>query len=177
MGSFSISSGLGRLISPQRGEVRAKNDKIPFPGTTIQARIGYDRQVELSKVMIFPNSNFAPVDYVETHFDEDEFGNILFKLAEESDGFGSRAAARPVRRKLENLAEHLSTGTIKISMEGIKLVSSSYADEVFGKLFLKLGPLNFMQRVQIVNPDPLVKGLIDRAITQRMLQGDSTEQA
>ena len=51
-----------------------------------------------------------------------------------------------------------------------RLVLSSYADEVFGKLFIELGPVEFMKKVELKNLDPLVKGLIDRAIMQRMLQ-------
>lgn len=176
-GSFSIFSNYGRLISPQPNELRAKNEKIPISGTTVQARLGYDREVDLSKVMVFPNRPFETVDYLETHFDQDEFGNVMFDLSQESDGFGSRTAARPVRRKLENLLEQLTAGKISIDLSEVKFVSSSYADELFGKLFVILGPISFMDRIQLISPDPLVKGLIDRAITQRAVQGLDSETA
>lgn len=47
-------------------------------------------------------------------------------------------------------------------------MSSSFADEVFGKIFLDLGPMRFMQTIRLVNVSPTVQALIDRAITQRM---------
>jgi hypothetical protein len=39
---------------------------------------------------------------------------------------------------------------------------------VFGKLFAELGPIRFNQLCRFTNIDPTVRGLIDRAIMQRM---------
>src|SRR6476620_6288661 len=50
----------------------------------------------------------------------------------------------------------------------IHLISSSFADEVFGKLFLELGPLDFSNKIELKNLDGTVKLLIDKAIIQRM---------
>ncbi len=55
-----------------------------------------------------------------------------------------------------------------VELQDIALVSSSFADEVFGKLFAELGPIDFSRRIELRNVDPLVKNLIDRAIYQRM---------
>jgi hypothetical protein len=110
------------------------------------------------------------VDYIETHFNEDEDGSIRFVLKTESEGFGSRSAGEPVRRKLRNVVRALGKGRAVVDFSDIVLVSSSYADEVLGKLFVELGPVEFMNKVELKNLDPLVKGLVDRAIMQRMLQ-------
>jgi hypothetical protein len=52
-------------------------------------------------------------------------------------------------------------------MSDIPIVSSSFADEVFGKLFKELGPLKFMQAVDVRGVSGTVRSLIDRAIMQR----------
>jgi STAS-like domain of unknown function (DUF4325) len=57
---------------------------------------------------------------------------------------------------------------IVIDFEGVPLVSSSYADEVFGKIFSGLGPISFTQSFAFKNIDPLVEQLINKAIVQRM---------
>jgi hypothetical protein len=71
------------------------------------------------------------------------------------------------RTKIENLMEN-GTAVVCFDFEGIRLISSSFADEVFGKLFVALGPLAFGRLCQFRNIDSTVRGLIDRAIAQRM---------
>ena len=61
-------------------------------------------------------------------------------------------------------------------LEGeVQLISSSFADEVFGKLFIGLGPIRFGQLCRFTNIDTTVQKLIDRAIEQRMKAGDQAE--
>jgi hypothetical protein len=57
---------------------------------------------------------------------------------------------------------------IYIDFEGIPLISSSFADEVFGKLFAEVGPLGFMQKFEFLNLSQTVRQLIDKAIAQRI---------
>ena len=57
---------------------------------------------------------------------------------------------------------------IVIDFSGIPLISSSFADEVLGKLFVEIGPVNFAQRFEFRNLDSTVKQLIDKAISQRV---------
>jgi hypothetical protein len=57
---------------------------------------------------------------------------------------------------------------IIIDFLNVPLVSSSFADEVFGKLFLELGPVTFAQRFEFRNLPSIVRQLMDKAIAQRM---------
>ena len=57
---------------------------------------------------------------------------------------------------------------IEINMSEVELISSSFADEIFGKIFASLGPINFMQRIKITGMNRLVTQLANRAIQQRM---------
>ena len=70
--------------------------------------------------------------------------------------------------KLASLVAACGSQTIYVDCRGISVIPSSFADEVFGKLFLALGPLRFMQAIRLINVSPTVQALIDRAITQRM---------
>ena len=72
------------------------------------------------------------------------------------------------KKKLLNIARLDGINKVTIDFSGIPLVSSSYADEVFGKMFVELGPLEFSQRFGFRNIDPLVRQLIDKAVTQRV---------
>ncbi len=169
-GEIKILSGYANLISSERNGLKISKLDIPMNGTVVASRIGYSEKIDLTDALVFEGRTFVPVDYIETHFDEDEEGNIRFVLAEECDGFGSRAAGDPVRRKALNLIKCLGTGKLIVDCSGVPLVSSSFADELFGKLFLEIGPIEFTNSVQLVNLDPLVKNLIDKAVMQRMRQ-------
>lgn len=171
-GHCHIYSNYGRLTSTESNGLHLKNEMIPMHGTLVVAAIGYSKKHDLSDALRISGKAHTPVDYIETHYQEDETGNVVFKLRAESEGFGSRAAGSPVRAKLVNLVGFInSSAKITVDLEDVHLVSSSFADEVFGKLMLELGPVKFMQRISLTNVDPLVQGLIDKAIAQRLAQG------
>ncbi len=169
-GEFQIISGHADLTSSERKGLHIGKINIPVNGTLVRTRIGYSRKIDLSDALVFSGREYIPVDYIETHFDEDKFGNINFVLKNEADGFGSRAAGEPVRRKLLNIINCLDGGRVLIDCKDIPLVSSSFADELFGKLFIEMGLVEFTTKVEFKNLDPLVKNLIDHAVLQRMNQ-------
>ena len=61
---------------------------------------------------------------------------------------------------------------VLIDFDGVGVISSSFADKVFGRLFVEMGLRAFMTRIQMHNVDPTVEGLIDRAIMQRTRLGN-----
>jgi anti-sigma regulatory factor (Ser/Thr protein kinase) len=169
-GLFHLNSGYAELTSNQTDGMAIRNHEIPMNGSIVVSRIGYSEKFDLSDALTFSGRQHIPTDYIETHFEEDGQGNVTFGLKSESDGFGARSAGEPVRRKLTNVLNCISGGKTIVDLVDIPLVSSSYADEVFGKLFVELGPIEFSRRLEFKNVDPLVRNLIDRAILQRMKQ-------
>jgi STAS-like domain of unknown function (DUF4325) len=159
-GQMLIISGHAFLRSSARNGLRIGDRAIPFNGTLVISMIGYSDKVDLSDALVFGGKRHVPVDYIETHFAEDKDGNVTFVLKDESSWFGQRSAGEPVRRKLKNVVHALDKGRIIVDLAEIALVSSSYADEVSGKLFIDLGPLEFMKRIELRNLDPLVKALV-----------------
>lgn len=170
-GRFQIFSGYANLTSTPRDGLHVRRESIPFNGTLIVASINYGKPLRLDEALKFKGARHIPVDFIEMKYEADDAGNIHFKLEDESSGFGSRAAGEPVRKKLLNLARVGCEGKIIVDFSGVPLVSSSFADEVFGKLFQELGPIEFSRRFDFRDVDALVRGLIDKAITQRLMAG------
>ena len=83
---------------------------------------------------------------------------------------GSRTGGVRVRRQIENLLS--DQDHVVIDFSDINVVSSSFADEVFGRLFVDLGPRAFMSRIVLHNVNSTIDGLIDRAIVQRTKTGN-----
>ena len=169
-GKFEVYSGHGWLISSKQHELRIGNQPIPYNGTIVIGTLRYAQPVDLSDALEFRGRKHTPVDFVEVEYETDVHGNIEFSLTAESAGFGSRAAGERVRRKLVNLARLSEAGKIVVDFDEVPLISSSYADEVFGKLFVEMGPIEFAQTFTFKNIDVVVRQLIDRAVAQRVAQ-------
>ena len=170
-GFFSIDSGHGRLSYSDKKGLSIINERIPFDGTLITATIDFSMPKLLEEALKFKGTKYTPVDYIEMEYEKDNDGKIIFNLAKECPSFGSRVAGKPIRTKLSNLLKMQTGEKIYIDLINIPIVSSSFADEVFGKLFLEAGAITFMQRFDLINTTDTVKHLIDKAISQRMKTG------
>lgn len=84
--------------------------------------------------------------------------------------FGSRRGGKRVRAMIGNLLRE--NRSVTLDFKGVAVFSSGFADEVFGRLFVEMGPTAFMTRVKMLNAGPTVEGLIDRAIEQRTRLGN-----
>jgi len=167
-GFFQVESGYGKLVFTERDGLHVSTEKVPFEGTLVAAQINFSVPQLLEEALHFGGKQHVPVDYVETHYEQHEKDDVVFVMKEESASFGSRVAGAPVRIKLANLIRMCPGQRICIDFVDIPLVSSSFADEVLGKLFLELGPLTFMQRCEFRNVESTVRKLVDKAIGQRM---------
>jgi hypothetical protein len=171
-GEFLVDSGYARLrFHPDRG-LHIENQTIPYSGTLIVATVDFSNPELLENALRFKGVKYSPVDIVDTKYTQYDTGDIYFKLAEECQSFGSRVSGKPVQNKLLNLIK-MSSSTIWVNFDGVPLLSSSFADEAFGKLFLAVGPVKFMQRVRLHNMTGTVEGLVNKAIAQRMQVGTS----
>ena len=165
-GEFDVISG-SVALRHRPGELSVVKTSIPFPGTYVRASIGYDYDRLLEDALVFRGRPHDPsYDYVERVYQQSG-ENISFSLKKELNAFGSRDAGQYARTKVENLMDRFRT-PVEFDFTDIRLISSSFADEVFGKLFEVLGPIRFSQLCRFNNIDATVQGLIDRAIAQRM---------
>lgn len=167
-GQFLVESGYARLLDTAKGGLHVYHEKIPFSGTLIVATIDFSNPRLLQEALRFDGKSYSPVDYIETHFETDHKEKIIFRLRDETVSLGSRPAGTPVRQKLLNLSAMSGGRKIYVDFDDIAFVSSSFADEVVGKTFAEIGPLEFMQRFELRNMSPMVKQIVERAIQQRL---------
>ena len=170
-GSFSIASGLAQ-IRVQAGETRnyRRRKAERFQGTVVYAELGLDARFHLSEALGLGGDPHQPTDIIETVYQTDELDAMLLKLREESTGFGSRKAGVQLRTKCLNLLNAEPAKPLVMDWEEVPLVSSSFADELIGKLFASLGPLAFSARIRNIRMEAVVRALIDKAIMQRVAQ-------
>lgn len=169
-GELGVHSG--RAVLQTKGtELSISDENIPYDGTFVVATIDFSEPDLLADALQFKGRKYIPVDYVETTYEGIEDNKIIFKLIEEADSFGSRISGKPVRTKLSNLFQMAPECKVYIDFEGIPIISSSFADEAFAKLFLEAGAVEFMQKFEFVNAMETVTQLINRAISQRVSSG------
>ena len=166
-GRFRLESGHAVLVFHD-GDLQIMNTAIPYAGTLVVADIDFSNPGLLGQALKFKGRLHKPADVIELNYELEHSENLRFVLEEESDSFGNRPAGTPVRTKLMNLTTMGTGQKLFVDLRGIPIVSSSFADEVFGKLFVELGPMRFSQAIELVNVEPTVAQLIDRAIAQRM---------
>ena len=143
-GSFEIHAGHASLKS-WPGSLHIRPESIPLNGSLVVVAINYENPLSLEEALKFKGKSHDPLDHVEMSYEENDDGTVLFPLAKQAEGFGSRAAGMPVRQKLRNLSRICDGKRIRIDFSEVPIISSSFADEVFGKLFADLGPLEFMK--------------------------------
>jgi hypothetical protein len=169
-GSFEIHSGYASLIS-YHDKLHIRPEAIPFIGTLVAASINYEEPLSLGQALKFRGKSHEPADMVQITYEETEDGSLYVQLSKEGEGFGSRVAGVPIRNKLKNLIRIGANKKIIVDFDDVPVISSSYADEVFGKLFVELGALTFMKAIEFRRVDETVRALIDKAIEQRAKTG------
>jgi hypothetical protein len=167
-GFFLVESGYGNLVFDEKSGLRISTATVPYDGTLVAATIDFSDPGLLKEALKFGGKVHTPVDFIETHYEVQDSEELVFVIKHEADSFGSRVAGTPVRNKLLNLIKMCPQQKIHVDFSDVPLVSSSFADEVFGKLFVDLGPLSFMQRFGFRNVSETARQLIDRAIAQRI---------
>jgi anti-anti-sigma regulatory factor len=165
-GAFDIYSNNAELH--YNGElISVKTDKIPFRGAFISATINYATEGLLEKALVFKGKVIETSnDYIDLHYANVD-DKIQFEVIKEVEGFGSREFGRRARSKIDNILVD-KRNYIVFDFTDIPLISSSFADEAFGKLFAEMGAMEFMRRCSFKSVDSTVMKLIDRAISQRM---------
>jgi len=169
-GIFVLKSRHGNLYVTKTGEMHIRNETVPYSGTFVVCQIDCDNPDLIERAFAFSGKSHSPAfDYIERkHESSDE---TIVAATDICKTFGSRQSGAEARRYILNILESAQSGTLKIDFTNVNVVSSSFADEVFGKLFVQLGPMQFMRAVKVTNAVSVVEGLIDRAITLRAQTG------
>ena len=168
------NGGLLRIISSKAGIQFNSRDVSDIPlsqciylgfenaCTLVDFQLDYLSAIDIDRIL------GGMVDlWMENH--ETDAGKISFSLAQEANGTGTRQAAERLRNMILN-AYNEKKCKIIIDFEGINFLSSSFADELLGKLLVKFGLINFMLIFELVNISSSNKVVINRSVQQRMAQ-------
>lgn len=167
-GQFEINSGHGLLYAPEPNvaEHTTRERRLLYNGTAVRCGVGVNDPDLLAKALVFGGrTHEPPYDYVERRYGS-EGDEMVFSVKDElGQDLGSRSGGRRARQVVENLLRE--DREVVLDFSDIPVISSSFADEVLGRLFVQMGPRAFMSRIRIQNANPTIEGLIDRAILQR----------
>jgi anti-sigma regulatory factor (Ser/Thr protein kinase) len=180
-GSFKISSGDAGLIvhrDERTSEYRTRKTRAPrgfkFPGTVVMFEISTNVDFAIEDALALGGVPSAPLtDVVDLQYSSG--GMLRIRLSDEALGYGTRHAGVELRRKCLNLLNAEPTKRLVLDWSGVPLISSSFADEAVGKLFVELGPMVFAARVSNIGAESLVTSLLNRAVLQRVAQSVSAD--
>lgn len=162
-GLFVLISGHGRIKVYESGKTESNGTGPNYFGTCVEMQFVTQTKIDLPQALWGHN----PVSYIEQKF-ENDCGELILTLREYASSFGNRITGEKMRNVITNLLVQNPRHTVRIGMEGIEVVSSSFADELFGKLIVELGSPEFSQRVRFKGLTVLCKQIIDDSISQRM---------
>jgi anti-sigma regulatory factor (Ser/Thr protein kinase) len=175
-GSLEILSGNGRLKVTEKETVRKPTKNVFYNGTMVCGEINIVDGFSISKALDFEGkSPYISSNIIDNKYEMDDSDCLLLKMNEETTGFGSRKSGYQIRTKVKNLLDAKPNYPIIIDWSGVPLISSSFADEFIGKLFLEMGAMYFMATVKNKSMENLVRGLLDKAIAQRLTQANDEE--
>ena len=170
-GQLTIASGTSALTWENGSEPSAESRR-PFlapdhKGTLVDFQIRARRSIDFTAIFPRGATRFHQLS-LESR--EDTTGAIVFRLSEETSGIGTRQSGAAIRNRVLNACVD-SDSLIAIDFRDVNIVSSSFADELIGKLVATLGFTAFSQRIRLRNMNAVTAGITDRSVRQRITSG------
>jgi hypothetical protein len=161
-GQFTLVSGKAQLVVRDRN-VKPRHFNPAFRGTFAELQFSAERPIALINALW----GHKPVSMFETHFEDDK-GSLHFKLRDYAESFGNRFTGQRIRQLVENLLLSNPSSSIEIDFTDVSVISSSFADELFAKLHIQMGLLQFGRRIKLKNSNSICDGIIERIVEQRI---------
>lgn len=166
-GRLTIISGSGFYFR-SNGDVKTRENLTylsPENGAClVDFQLNYNKKVLLTEAL----KGHRPVNYRTESF-EDDHGVIVFQLAQASTGTGTRKSGEKIRTDLINMYNDSKKGIV-IDFDGLSVISSSFADELVGKMLVHFGFLGFNQIVRLKNMNSTIQAIVERSVAQRMAE-------
>lgn len=136
--------------------------------TTIDFQIEYNKEISIKKAL-------GGYEVINLRVDnlENDLGELVYKVAEKANGTGTRDSGSRLRYEILNLYKE-SGKVIVIDFATVAVVSSSFADEMIGKLYVELGILNFNQIIRLKNMNETIQSIVQRSVAQRIVESYSS---
>jgi hypothetical protein len=161
-GSFRIWSGDATLkLSPRKTEEEFEILPAVIPGTGVNLRLNTNKPVPMNKTFMGKNS----WTYIEK--ESERVCEKGLKVVEECSHTGGRRPARYMRIKIENILPDMEDA-LQIDFSGVKSCSSSFLDELLGRLIADIGHDNFKSKIKLVNAADEIVDMANVVIHQRL---------
>lgn len=136
--------------------------------TTVDFQLDYGNIVSISEALNFDGKQY---DYVNLRIEqlENDSGEISYVLKSKANGYGTRQSGERVRNEILNIYREANK-VIVIDFDGIAVISSSFADELIGKLVIEFGFFGFNNIVRLKNMNSLIQSIVQRSVAQRMAE-------
>lgn len=165
-GMLNISSNSARY-SLKNKEYRVFED-IPQlqkgNGCIVDFQLDYNKEISISKAL----GGYEPVN-MKIESLEDDFGNIIIDLKSKESGVGTRKSGEKIKNELINIYKQ-SGKSITLDFKDLNIVSSSFADELIGKLVAEFGFYAFNNIFKLKNMNTSVQSIVQRSVAQRMIE-------
>lgn len=166
-GSFSIRSGFG-VLDFNKGELTVKEAKVPYNGTIVVSEVDFSKPNLLAEALKFGGEQYKAWTRIEAKYEDDIDDNFVLNLNDEVQSYRSRLAGAPLRNKVRNLIKMYPDHKVFIDFSNVGTVSSSFADELVGKLALEIGKDSYEKKVRFINLNGINEDIISRAVGQRL---------
>lgn len=174
-GYFKIMSGRGSLMADcdRKRVINSKLESIPFKGCVVCMALNYAEPKILENALQFNGKIHNPVStFLDVTYGNNEY-NI--NLKKEIPSCSTRNYGENMRNKILNLLTTCGVDHVSLIFDGVGTVTSSFADELFGKLYNILGKDIFFQKIRIKNLSSTSKFIVNRAIVMREKSDESPQ--
>lgn len=135
--------------------------------TTIDFQLDYSKNMDISAAL--PNYKYVPVDLWLENLETNDENVVQINILKMSNGTGTRKSAEKLRTMILNIVFD-NKKKIILDFDGINTISSSFADELIGKIIKKYGFVFFTQIFKLINLKTVIINIINRSVEQRMAQ-------
>lgn len=172
-GKMEISSGGARYLF-DAGAIRTTKEggfvlSSKLGTSFLDVRLSYSSGIDIANALTSSDGNrYQPIDIWLENL-ENENNQYIIKVAELASGTGTRQSAE----KLRNIVLNISNNQQKIvvlDFQGVNLISSSFADELVGKIIAEKGFVYFAKAFRIANLSEYNTTILNRSVGQRMAQ-------
>lgn len=162
--NLRIVSGRG-YVHVSKGEIHSEKFHENYKGTYVEFEIKTNQEIDLPSVLW----GHMPLGRFDSKFETDG-PDMWIRLKDEMLTFGNRQTGKEIKQLLVNVSRAHPGTKVVVDFDGVGLVSSSFADEVFGKLFVDIGPVDFSRVFVLHNLTDINRSIVNMAIMQRMAQ-------
>lgn len=160
-----VSSSAAYNLTNAKTLIYPNQPLLPYDnGCIVDFQLDYSKAISISKAL----GGYEPVN-LKIESLEDDAGNIIYNLHNKESGVGTRQSGEKIRNELINIYKQ-SNKSITLDFSQINITSSSFADELIGKLVTEFGFYGFNNIFKLKNMNPNVQSIVQRSVAQRMME-------